>query len=240
VSVARAETGASHAVLGMLAEPGPQGHGGGAIEATSSPDGHYAFVSIENGDAVAVYDLQAALADRFHKSSFLGSVPLGRAVVGMAVSPDGRWLYATSELAAPGPRTRGFEGTLSVISLAEAERHPARAVLANIPAHCSPVRVAVSTDGSTVWVTARESDELLAFSAKKLLTDPAHALLAAVRVGEAPVGLTLLADGGEIVVADSNRFAALGAHSGLSVVSVAAALAHRRNPRDDSGRLVPA
>jgi DNA-binding beta-propeller fold protein YncE len=226
ISAARAETGAAHAVLGVLAQPGHGGDGGGAIEVTSSPDSHYVFVSIEGGDRVAVYNLRAALADGFHKSSYLGSVPLGQLVVGMAVSPDGRWLYATSELAA-GARPSGFEGSLSVISLAKAERDPARAVIANIPAQCSPVRVVLSPDGGTVWVTARESDQLLAFSAAKLRSDPTHALLAEVRVGESPVGLALIDGGRRVVVADSNRFAAAGAHAGLTVVDAQAALAHR-------------
>lgn len=99
--------------------------------------------------------------------------------------------------------------------------------MTHVPAHCSPVRVVVASDGQTVWVTARESDQLLAFSAKKMLSDPAHALLVALRVGEAPVGLALVNDDRELVVADSNRFGARGAHAALTVVSVAAALAHR-------------
>jgi DNA-binding beta-propeller fold protein YncE len=46
-------------------------------------------------------------------------------------------------------------------------------------------------------------------------------------VGEAPVGLALVDGGQRVVVADSNRFSRPGAKSGLAVVSVAAALAHR-------------
>jgi DNA-binding beta-propeller fold protein YncE len=76
-----------------------------------------------------------------------------------------------------------------------------------------------------VWVTARGSDALLGFSAALLRTDPAHALVARVRVGEAPVGLALVDHGTRIVVADSNRFGAAGATSSLAVVNVAAALA---------------
>lgn len=99
---------------------------------------------------------------------------------------------------------------MSVISVARAERGEAHAVVASVPADCSPVRVVVSADGSTVWVTARESDLLLAFSAARLIEDPAHALLAAVRVGEAPVGLALVDGGRWIVVAGSNRFTRRG------------------------------
>ena len=78
-----------------------------------------------------------------------------------------------------------------------------------------------------VWVTARESDRLLGFSAARLRTDPAHSLIASVEVGEAPVGLALVDHGSRIVVADSNRFGAAGAASSLAVVDVAAALAGR-------------
>jgi DNA-binding beta-propeller fold protein YncE len=139
VSVARAESGASDAVLGTLTERARRIGGGGAIEAIASPDGRYAFVSIEYGDVVAVYDLSAARADGFRTSSYLGSVPLGRAVVGLAVSPDGRWLYATSELAADARPAAQSQGTLSVIALAQAVRHPARSLVVRVPAHCSPV-----------------------------------------------------------------------------------------------------
>jgi DNA-binding beta-propeller fold protein YncE len=231
LSVARAEAGSGHALLGRLRQPVGSTAGGGAIEVTSSNDGRYAFVAIENADAVAVYDLHAAIADHFDKRTYVGSVPLGPTVVGLAVSPDGRWLYATSEQGnssrSPGTLSVVPQGTLSVISVTKAERHPAVAVVATVGAHCSPVRVVVSADGSTVWVSARESDQVLAYSSRKLLTDPKRALLAAVRVGAEPVGLALVADGRDLVVADSDRYAAPGERADLNVVDASAALAHR-------------
>jgi hypothetical protein len=75
-----------------------------------------------------------------------------------------------------------------------------------------------------VWVTARGSNDLLCFSAARLASDPPHALVAIVRVGEAPVGLAAVRGGSLIVVADSNRFGASGASADLDVVNVAAAL----------------
>jgi DNA-binding beta-propeller fold protein YncE len=224
IDVARAETGASHAVLGDLPSRG-RNAGAGAIEAASSPDGRYVFVSVEYGRHIAVYDLQEALRNGFRSSGFVGSISSGVAPVGLAVSPNGRWLYSTSEAGAP---RHPADGVLKVIDLARAEHDPARSVVATVNAHCSPVRVAVSPDGATVWVTARESNQLLAFSAARLLSRPAHSLRAAVRVGEAPVGLAV-ADGGRVIaVADSNRFNAPGAHAALTVVSAVAALAHRQ------------
>jgi len=232
LSVARLESGTGNPVLGTLTRGltlprrgrGPVGVG--AIETASSLDGRFAFVSVEYGDLVAVYDLRAALADGFARSSYVGSVPLGQSVVGMAVSRDGRWLYVTSESRA-GSRALSTPGTLSVISIPTAERSPAHSVVSTVDAGCQPVRVVLSPDGRTVWVTARASDALLAFSASRLLSSPARALLAAVRVGEAPVGLAIVDGGQDVVVADSNRFGAPGAQSSLTVVDTARALAHK-------------
>ena len=129
-----------------------------------------------------------------------------------------RWLYATTE------SNTGPIGSLSVISVARAESDPARSVAGRVPAGCTPVRVITSADGSIVWVTARGSDALLAYSAARLQTDPSHALLADVHVGKAPVGLALARAGTLIVTADSNRFAPSMPVSNLAVVNVADAL----------------
>ena len=226
ISVSRAESGQARPLLGVLGSESA----GGAIEVAVPPGGHFAFVSLEDSGSIAVYDLRQALADGFRAADLVGMIPLGIAPVGLAVSPDGRWLYATSEVAAgrpPGSSPLGGRGTLTVIGLARAETDPAGSVVSTVEAGCSPVRVVTSAGGGVVWVTARGSDRLLGFSAARLRTDPAHALVASVAVGEAPVGLMLVDDGTRIVVADSNRFGAAGAASGLAVVSVPAALAGR-------------
>jgi DNA-binding beta-propeller fold protein YncE len=255
ISVARAESGAAGAVLGTLAAPGGSGNGqgalaGGAIEVATSRDGRYAFVTLEYDQRAAVFNLAAAVSRGFGSADYVGSIPLGQAAVGLAVSPDGRWLYATSEGAIPaqhpvglrasparsGPPLSAAEaaragiepneppGTLTLIDVQRAETDPAHSVVATVDAGCQPVRVITSADGTQVWVTARASDDVLCFAAARLVTDPSHALVAVVRVGEAPVGLTAVRDGTLIVVADSNRFSVSGAHADLTVISVADAL----------------
>ena len=238
VSVQAAEQGSRRAVLGTLAAGSPGGLAGGAIEVAASRDGRFAFVSLEGADKIAVFNLQRALASHFATSGFVGDVPTGVAPVGMAVSPDGNWLYSTSEVtsmralqhaarSAHRYRAPGAPGTLAVISVHKAETDPARAIVSTVIAGCSPVRVITSTGGETVWVTARESDMLLGFSASRLRSDPGHSLIARVGVGEAPVGLARVDGGQRVVVADSNRFGQQGAKSSLAVVNVGAALAHR-------------
>jgi DNA-binding beta-propeller fold protein YncE len=197
-----------------------------AIEVAVSADGGYAFVSEEYSDRVAVFSLRRALSRGFDRSDYVGSVPLGRAVVGMAVSPDGRWLYATSEIAAGDGTGSSRHGTLSVIDVQRAVADPAASVVATVPAGCDPVRVVTSADGRQVWVTARESDALLCFDAALLLTDPRHALRAVVRVGAAPVGLATVRAGTRVIVADSDRFGS-GSAADLAIVDVNAALAGR-------------
>lgn len=225
VSVSAAEQGSSHAVLGELSVPGAGGPGTeSAIQVAVSADSRYAFVSLEGTHQIAVFDLAVAAASGFGgNDGYVGAIPTQVDPVGLAMSPDGQWLYSTSEAQKSGTSV----GTLAVISVPRAESDPATgSVVATVTAGCNPVRVITSADGSVVWVTARASDALLAFSADRLRTDPAHALLADVRVGEAPVGLALAKRGSLMVVADSNRFGTAKSAS-LAVVDVADALAGR-------------
>jgi DNA-binding beta-propeller fold protein YncE len=89
------------------------------------------------------------------------------------------------------------------------------------------VRVITSANGDDVWVTARESDALVLFSAAKLVSDPARALVAWVRVGEAPVDLALIDGGTRIIVGNSNRSQVRGQQADLGVVDVADVLTSR-------------
>lgn len=85
-------------------------------------------------------------------------------------------------------------------------------------AGCGPLRVATTPDGKTVWVTAGDSDALLAFSAATLVHQPHQALIRDVPVGEHPVGLVLIDGGKRIIVMNSNRFDISHATATLSLV----------------------
>jgi DNA-binding beta-propeller fold protein YncE len=202
---------------GSLTAPGT-----GAIEVAVAPDGSAAFVSLEDSAAIAVFRLHET-ATGLH-GDYVGEIRVGLAPVGLAFSPDGKWLYSTSE---GGGSLGDDQGSLRVIDVDRAETDPAHSVVATVDAGCEPVRVAVSPDGTVVWVTARASDALLGFSAARVLADRVNSLVADVRVGEAPVGLAVANNGATIVVADSNRFNVEGAHANLLVVDTSAALAHR-------------
>ena len=232
VDAAKAATGNPDAVVGVL--NGVAAAGDSAIEVSVSRDDRYVFVSQEYGSrqtagrgTIEVFKLQKPTVNATVSGMYVGYLPLGSSVVGTALSPDGQILYATSELAS----SNSSEGTLSVIDVGKLETKPGTALMSTAPAGCGPVRVIVSQDGRVVWVTARESNALLAFSASKLLSEPDAALLASVQVGTSPVGLIFAgANERRIIIADSNRFAGLdpavygNATSGLSVVDTQAAL----------------
>jgi len=216
LDVANAEQGVSP-IVGALTSP----FGSGAVEVAVSPDDKFAFVTLESSADLVVFNLQRALADGFTPSDVVGKVPLNQQPVGMAISPDHKWLYATSRMRTS--TANASEGTLTVINLARAETTPSSSVVSTATAGCGPARVVASPDGRFVWVTSRDSDMLLGFSASALVSNPSHSLVVRVSTGAAPIGLALTDGGSRILVANSNLY---NQHvtSGVAVISTSAAL----------------
>jgi serine/threonine protein kinase len=219
ISVQAAEQGDAHPVVGVLSS-----HGSGADQIAISPDDRFAFITLETSNDVGVFNLQEALAHGFGSADFVGNVPLHKPTFGIVASPDGNWLYVTSIRVTNDVNNPG-QGTLSVLSLTGAEAKPRTAVVSSANAGCSPVRVITSADGKVLWVAARQSNSVLAFSAAKLRSDLAGSLLAKVAVGVNPVGMALVDGGSRLVVADSNINLVKGAAPNLAVLSTKKALA---------------
>ncbi len=218
INVSAAEQGSKNPVVGTLASS----FGNEAAEVAISPDDRFAFVTLQGGASMVVFNLQRALSQGFGPADVVGKVSLGQQPVGMAISPDGRWLYVTSMTRA---RTQNAApGTISVVDLQRAETTPASALVGSAAAGCNPARVVTSADGSQVWVTSRESDTLLGFSAAALRTRPGHALMAKVNVGAAPIALVMIRGGSRMLVADTNLHDERGAASNVAVISTPAAL----------------
>jgi 6-phosphogluconolactonase (cycloisomerase 2 family) len=222
LSVPALEDGRGDPMVGVLADAGA-----GQFEVAVSDDDRYAFVTDETTGALSVFDLALALRDGFGaRGVAVGILPLAPGAAGVALSPDGTLLYVTT-YGAYGPH-----GKLWVIDASRAEGGAGlSAVVAAAAAGCQPVRVAVSPDGSTVWVTALQSNALLAFSAAALRQDPSAALRAVVRTGSEPVGLALADNGRIALVGNSDRGLVPGTGGNVpqtvAVVDTAAALAHK-------------
>ena len=167
----------------------------------------------------------------------IAQLPTPIATPAIAVSSNGKRLYAVDEVLAqdlpdrlPGHDVTDLRhgncfqaagspahpnGGLFVIDVAKAAapptdfspQHERDATLQLFNAGCSPVRIAVSSDSRTVYVTARGDDNILVFDAAALEHDPAHAFLRSIPTGGvAPVGLALFDHDTKLLVANSNRF----------------------------------
>jgi DNA-binding beta-propeller fold protein YncE len=224
IDAARASEGDQAAVLGHLDDP----QGRGTIELAVSPDDRYLFATEEAAATVTVFDLAQARRSNFNGTFIVGRVGVAHVPVGIAISPDARRLYVTTEDSPgrPSSATGPQIGTLTVIDTARAERGDPNAVLANVNAGCSPVRVVLSGDGRRAWVTARASNALLVFDTDRLV-GRRRPLLGWSRVGPAPVGIALLDHDTLAAVANSNRFVAPQQPQTIDIIDIPALLARR-------------
>jgi len=144
-----------------------------------------------------VINLEKARSEGFKDSARVGKISVGAAPIALTLSPDERWLYTTSQRA---PKSFNWpiackpegqdpatakpeypEGAIIVVDVTRAKTDPASSVISKVPAGCSPVRMAISPTGDRVFVTARNSNALLAFDTTALRTDVAHARVGQVR-----------------------------------------------------------
>jgi DNA-binding beta-propeller fold protein YncE len=199
--------------------------GSGATAVAVSPDGKYAFVTLRSSNQVGVFKLRQALKSGFGPADLAGSIPVPARPAGIAVSASGT-VYVASGLATPA--SSSGQGWLTVITAPAAETAPKFTVVAKVRAGCGPDQVAISKYGQDVWVTVGGGNAVDAYSAAKLLSDPAHALIARVTVGGRPAGLVFFDHGNCIVVADSGEDQVPGSAPGLALVNVPNALAGRQ------------
>ncbi|HLA90688.1 MAG TPA: hypothetical protein VJL28_09670 [Gemmatimonadaceae bacterium] len=217
VDLQRLIMGRTDAVLGELRD------GGRPVRfyLNVSADDRFLFVSDEGAQTITVVDLVKARESGFAATAVVGRIPVGQLPVALTFSSDQRYLYSTSQIAPArlgwakecpregGPKTAepvNPQGAVLVIDVDRAKIDPVNAVVAAVPAGCSPVRLVLSPEGDVAYVTARNSDALLAFDTKKLREAPLSSLLGRVPVGSAPVGVAVVDEGARIIVANSNRF----------------------------------
>jgi DNA-binding beta-propeller fold protein YncE len=219
-------SGAGDPILGSFAD----GKKMQSIYANVTADDKLLFVSEEAAEQITVIDLERARATGFHADSIVGKIPVGHAPIALTFSPDGRWLYTTSQAAMkewgwpaactpegrPGNSDRvNPEGAVIAIDVARAKTDPAHSVTTRVPAGCSPVRMAISQSGERIYVTARNSNAVVAFETAKLTR------VGMASVGTAPVPIALIDGDKKLVVGNSNRFGGGKSTESLTVLDAA-------------------
>jgi DNA-binding beta-propeller fold protein YncE len=229
LDVARMTAGGGDPVLGSMEEPGVFR---GSIYVNVTADDKTLFVSEEGGGAITVIDLERARKEGYRAGAIIGAAPTGMAPIALTFSPDGKWLYTTSEGAPPDwkwpaactregsgdPAIVEPEGAVVVVDVERARKNPVDSIAARVPAGCSPVRADISPKGDRLFVAARNSNAVVAFDAAKLVSDGAHARIAVIPVGPAPVPVAVIDGGTKVVAGNSNRFAAPNAPQTLTVL----------------------
>ena len=218
LDAAKLTSGRGDPIIGYIGD----GSSVGYIYVNVTPDDRYLFAAAERAAAILVVDLGQARAAGFDARGGVAKLDVGNAPISVTLSPDGRYLYTTSEAALPAwdwPRTcrpenlnagrslpNHSQGAIIVFDVGQILKDPSHAVVARVAAGCSPVRLVLSPGGDVAYVSARGDNALEAFDAPRLLTDSAHALLGRVEVGVAPVGVAVIDSGTRVVVTSSNRF----------------------------------
>ena len=191
-----------------------QGDRSGSGYLAVTPDGNTLFVANEylHGGSVGVIALRHGPKGQLVPEP-VAQLPTPIATPGIALSPNGKRLYAVDEVLAenlperlPGsdnPELRHTDcvqapgspsnpnGGLFVLDAAKAAapptdfspQHNRDATLQLFNAGCSPARLAVSSDNRIVYLTARGDDAVLVFDADALEHDPAHAFLRSIPTG---------------------------------------------------------
>ena len=219
VDVAKARSNAAEPIVGYIEDV--PGDDGGAIYAAVSADDRHAFIAEEQTGNLTVVDLQKLRAAPHARTAIVSEFVIGNAPVALVPSKDGAYLFATVQgalkrynydkvcmpegaVAADAPKES--PGSVVTIDIAKAVSDPAHAIVSDIRAGCHPVRAALSPDGATLWVTARASKALLAFSTQKLIAADATAKRLETPLGAAPVPVIVTPDGKWVLAGNSNRF----------------------------------
>jgi DNA-binding beta-propeller fold protein YncE len=214
LDVGKLERNDSDALLGTFSSDAHSG----SVYAAVSLDDRRLFVSEEYARNISVWDLDKARQKEFGAGALIGHIPTATAPVGLALSPDGHWLFATSEAMPPamhmstdckaeGPNGHPHaQGLLLRIDTDKALSDPVHAVAAATPAGCNPVRVALSPSGKTAWITARGDDALLRLQTDELQAGTHNIHVSKFPIGPSPIGVAIRPDGAQVWVAISDRF----------------------------------
>jgi DNA-binding beta-propeller fold protein YncE len=228
--------GQTGAILGVT----EYDRGAGTVSLALSRDERVLFASDEEAGTVTLIDFSAARASRFSSTPVLGRIPVDWGPTVLKMTADGKHVLLPVEAVRrqfkppilcaghPGGEAVNPVGAILSIDVAQASALPVGFAPSRSYAGCSPVRMELSKDGKTAFVTNREENLLRIMDAAKILHGEPDAVVAKVPVGPAPIGIALVDHDRLALVSDSNRWATEQKPQTIEVVDVAGD--HRHEP----------
>jgi DNA-binding beta-propeller fold protein YncE len=214
--------------------------GAGTVSLALSLDERFLFTSDEEAGTVTLINFAAARASRFTTAPVLGRIAVDWAPTVLKMTADGKHVllpveavrrqYKPPILCAgqPGGEVVNPVGAILSIEVAAASALPAGFVPARSYAGCSPVRMELSKDGRTAFVTNREDNFLRVMDVSKIFRGDPDAVIGKVLVGPAPIGVAVVDHDRLAIVSNSNRWAKQQTPQTVAVVDIAGD--HKRKP----------
>ncbi len=125
-------------------------------------------------------------------NSVITTIPVGGNPEGVAVSPDGNFVYVTNSAFFTSDR-----GGVTVINTNN------NSVITTIPVGRNPVGICISPDGSRVYVTNNSSFSPDAGTVS-IINTTTNIVIAEITVGISPSGITISPDGSKVYVTNEN------------------------------------
>jgi DNA-binding beta-propeller fold protein YncE len=218
LDVARMIAGAEDPILGTFS--GQEGKVLQSVYVNVTADDKLLFVSEEAAQSITVIDLERARANGFKADAIIGNVPVGVGPIALTFSPDGKWLYTTSESASPAwnwPRACKREGPPQTPEQIVGRKAVAERRIAALQAQLA----GASEDGAAQLQQQIESLKAIINSPSDLQlvnpegavvvvdiararTDPANAVATRVPAGCSAVRMSISADGSRVYVTARN------------------------------------
>src|SRR3972149_3379457 len=176
--------------------------------AAITPDGSKLYASDSFNNTVSVIDLS--------KNEVIAILDAGNGPSSIQVTPDGSKAYVVNS----GTDTRPGN-TVSVIDVEQSVIDPANAVIATVIVGTRPGVIAISPDGSRVYVANLNSNTVSVIDVEKSVLDPSNAVIDTVseNVGPTPIGIAITGDNSKLYVANFGTSSS-PAHT-VSVIDIA-------------------
>jgi DNA-binding beta-propeller fold protein YncE len=184
-----------------------------------TPDGKHVFVLHPQTEWISIIDTEKARANAGASAIVGGMQNLGGGGR-LALSPDGRYLFATvvrlQDLSLvpeakdwpltcniPNSTEKTRDGALVVIDVQRAIAGSPSPIMGSARAGCGPIFIAMSPDGKTAYVVANGENAVLAFDVQSVAMPR---LIGKVPVGASPISIATIHGGTKLVVANSDQY----------------------------------